>query len=72
MKRVGVLDYGTGNLRSVIKAFEFTGAEVSIIRSPVEFAVIDALIFPGQGTFDQCMGSLAASGLDKFIIKWIS
>ena len=49
MKRVGVLDYGTGNLRSVIKAFEFTGAEVSIIRSPVELAVIDALIFPGQG-----------------------
>ena len=71
MKRVGVVDYGTGNLRSVIKAFEFTGAEVSIIRSPVELAVIDALIFPGQGTFDQCMGSLAESGLDKFIIKWI-
>ena len=46
-----MLDYGTGNLRSVSKAFEFTGAEVSIIRSPVELAVIDALIYPGPVSY---------------------
>ena len=71
MKRVGVIDYGTGNLRSVVKAFECTGAKVSIINEPVKFTAIDALVFPGQGTFDQCMGSLVETGLDKFIIKWI-
>tara|TARA_B100000035_G_scaffold87350_1_gene73353 strand:- start:2604 stop:3224 length:621 start_codon:yes stop_codon:yes gene_type:complete len=71
MKRVGVIDYGTGNLRSVVKAFECTGAKVSLINKPIEFSDIDALIFPGQGTFDQCMQSLVKTGLDKFIIKWI-
>ena len=71
MKRVGVIDYGTGNLRSVVKAFECTGAKVYIINEPVEFTDIDALVFPGQGTYDQCMGSLVGTGLDKFIIKWI-
>ena len=71
MKRVGVIDYGTGNLRSVVKAFECSGAKVSIINEPVDFTDIDALVFPGQGTFDQCMGSLVETGLDKFIIKWI-
>ena len=58
MKKVGVIDYGTGNLRSVVKAFEYAGANVSIINEPVEFTDIDALVFPGQGTFDQCMGKI--------------
>ena len=71
MTRVGVIDYGTGNLRSVIKAFEFIGAEVLCISTPSESSEIDVLVFPGQGTFDQCMGSLHETGLDKFIKNWI-
>ena len=32
--KIGVVDYGTGNLRSVVKAFEFLGSEVTILREP--------------------------------------
>ena len=71
MKKVGVIDYGTGNLCSVVKAFEFIGASVSLIRTPNDSSNIDALVFPGQGTFDQCMGSLAKTGLDELIKNWI-
>ena len=71
MKKVGVIDYGTGNLRSVVKAFEFIGAEVTLVCRPEDAARIEALVFPGQGTFDQCMGSLAKTGLDEFIKNWI-
>mgnify|MGYP001341264010 CR=1 FL=1 len=71
MKKVGVIDYGTGNLCSVVKAFEFIGANVSLIRTPNESSNIDALVFPGQGTFDQCMASLVKTGLDTFIQRWI-
>ena len=71
MKKVGVIDYGTGNLRSVVKAFEFIGAEVRLITCPAEATAIEALVFPGQGTFDQCMGSLAKTGLDQLIKNWI-
>ena len=71
MKKVGVIDYGTGNLRSVVKAFEFIGAEVTMVCRPEDAANIEALVFPGQGTFDQCMGSLAKTGLDELIKNWI-
>ena len=71
MKKVGVIDYGTGNLRSVVKAFEFIGAEVTMVCRPEDAAKIEALVFPGQGTFDQCMGSLAKTGLDELIKNWI-
>ena len=71
MKKVGVIDYGTGNLRSVVKAFEFIGADVTMVCRPEDAAKIEALVFPGQGTFDQCMGSLAKTGLDELIKNWI-
>ncbi|OUU39850.1 MAG: imidazole glycerol phosphate synthase subunit HisH [Verrucomicrobia bacterium TMED56] len=72
MKKVGVIDYGTGNLKSVVKAFEHLGAEVSLIHVSKDADEVDALVFPGQGTFDQCMGSLKQTGLDNLIKKWIA
>ena len=69
--KVGVIDYGTGNLRSVVKAFEYLGSDARIITSPSHLDSVQALVFPGQGTFDQCMVSLRKSSLDKSIIDWI-
>ena len=70
-RKIGVIDYGTGNLRSVVKAFEFLGAEASILTDATRFDQVEALVFPGQGTFDQCMSSLRRSSLDKAIVEWI-
>ena len=61
-RNIGVVDYGTGNLRSVVKAFEFLGSKVQVFQSPDGIGEMDALIFPGQGTFDQCMESLRKTG----------
>lgn len=61
--RVTVLDYGAGNLRSVVKAFEHGGAEVTLTSDPAEARRADRLVLPGQGHFGQCMTSLEASGL---------
>ena len=57
MKKVGVIDYGTGNLCSVVKAFEFIGASVSLIRTPNDSSNIDALVFPRR-TFDRVWAAL--------------
>ena len=46
MKKIGVIDYGTGNLCSVMKAFEFIGADVSLVRKPNDSSNIEALVFP--------------------------
>ena len=70
-RKIGIIDYGTGNLRSVVKAFEFLGAEAHIVTEPSQFANMEALIFPGQGTFDQCIRALRLSSLDEAIIRWI-
>ena len=70
-RKIAVIDYGTGNLRSVVKAFELLEAKVSLVTKPSEIEDVDAVIFPGQGNFDQCMSSLEHSGLCKSLKSWI-
>jgi imidazole glycerol-phosphate synthase subunit HisH len=60
---VVVLDYGAGNLRSVVKAFEHEGADVRLTGDPAEAGAAERLVLPGQGHFGQCMGRLEESGL---------
>lgn len=60
---VVVLDYGAGNLRSVVKAFEHEGATVRLTDDPAVARPADRLVLPGQGHFGQCMGRLEESGL---------
>lgn len=60
---VTVLDYGAGNLRSVVKAFEHGGATVRLTGNPAEARRADRLVLPGQGHFGQCMTRLEQSGL---------
>ena len=69
--QIGVIDYGTGNLRSVVKAFEYLNADVRLIEKPNETNDVDAIIFPGQGSYDHCMENLVYSGLDKILKSWI-
>jgi imidazole glycerol-phosphate synthase subunit HisH len=61
--RVVVLDYGAGNLRSVVKAFEHEGADVVLTGDPAVARSADRLVLPGQGHFGQCIGRLEESGL---------
>jgi imidazoleglycerol phosphate synthase glutamine amidotransferase subunit HisH len=49
--KLGVLDYGAGNLRSVLNAFEAIGAHANLVTKPEDFEGIDVLVFPGQGAF---------------------
>jgi imidazole glycerol-phosphate synthase subunit HisH len=70
-RKIAVIDYGTGNLRSVVKAFELLEAKVSLVTKPSEIEDVDAVIFPGQGSFDQCMSFLELSGLRQTLKSWI-
>ena len=70
-RKIAVIDYGTGNLRSVVKAFEHIGAKVCLSSKPEDIQGSDAVVFPGQGSFDQCMNSLRNSGMDEFLKSWL-
>ena len=53
-----MLDYGSGNLRSVHKALVKVGAEAHIVRSPDQIDGAGAMVLPGVGAFDDCINAL--------------
>ena len=65
MTRLGLIDYGMGNLHSVQRAFERLGADVVPVAGGAAMAGCDALVLPGVGAFDPAMERLRAAGLDQ-------
>ena len=59
--RVGLFDYGAGNLHSLSKALEAGGARVTITRSWEEALALDALVLPGVGSFGAAVRSLTGA-----------
>ncbi|EPY50492.1 imidazoleglycerol-phosphate synthase [Schizosaccharomyces cryophilus OY26] len=59
---VSILDYGSGNVRSLVNAIQHLGYEVDWIRNPDEIEKAECLIFPGVGNFGFVCESLAKEG----------
>lgn len=56
---VGILNYGVaGNIRSIQRALEKTGAEILQVLAPSDFNRIDRLVIPGVGSFPDAMEEL--------------
>jgi imidazole glycerol-phosphate synthase subunit HisH len=66
-KKLVVLDYGSGNLRSAQRALERVGAEVDVTSDPSAAANADGLVVPGVGAFEACMTGLRSIGGEKII-----
>jgi imidazole glycerol-phosphate synthase subunit HisH len=58
--KVAVLDYGSGNLRSVERALARVGADVTVISDFATAFDADGLVVPGVGAFAACMTGLRA------------
>jgi glutamine amidotransferase len=59
-----MVDYGMGNRRSVVKAFEHIGTTLLQTSDPDELRTADGLVVPGVGAFPEAMRRLTALGLD--------
>jgi glutamine amidotransferase len=55
---IALIDYGSGNLRSVHKALLQVGAKVQLAREPGEMTGARGLVLPGVGAFDDCIHAL--------------
>jgi imidazole glycerol-phosphate synthase subunit HisH len=55
---IALLDYGSGNLRSVHKALLKVGATVRLAQRPDEMRDARAIVLPGVGAFDDCINAL--------------
>ena len=62
-----VLDYGSGNLRSVVRAVERAGAEVTLTSDFGAGLAADGLVVPGVGAYAACMAGLYAVKGDRLI-----
>lgn len=70
--RVAMIDYGSGNLRSVEKALQHAGAEVFRAASPEALADCAAIVLPGVGSFGDCARSLQERGLTDPLRAWLA
>ncbi len=58
-----VVDYGMGNLKSVLNAFSKLGADIAVSGDPRVVEGASAIVLPGVGAFGRCMENLETRGL---------
>jgi imidazole glycerol phosphate synthase glutamine amidotransferase subunit len=68
---IGIVDYGAGNLRSVIKAFDFLGFKSRLVDRAAALDGAELLVLPGVGAFGEAARQLKASGLFDPIRDWL-
>lgn len=72
MQSIAVIDYGMGNLRSVVKALEHVAGKnhrIELTSDPVRVLQANRVVFPGQGAAGDCMRAIDEYGLRETIIE---
>jgi imidazole glycerol-phosphate synthase subunit HisH len=68
MRRVGIIDYGQGNIFSIGKAIQKLQTEFVISENVEELSSCSHIVLPGVGAFPSAMRKLKERNLDKFIV----
>ncbi len=68
MKRIGIVDYGVGNLFSLRSSLSAIGVDPVVSGDPAVLAACERIILPGVGAFGDAAEKLRATGLDRFLI----
>ena len=71
MKYTAIVDYGVGNLKSVVNAMAYIGQETLVTGDPQELERADAIILPGVGAFPDAAGKLRQTGLGKALLEQV-
>ncbi len=66
---IAIVDYGVGNLFSLISSFKKIGADIVVTSDPDVINKADGIILPGVGAFEDAAKKLRDSGLDEVIIS---
>lgn len=66
---IGLIDYGVGNLFSLVSSFGMIGEAAEIVRTPEEVRGADKLILPGVGAFGDARQKLAVHGMDEAVLE---
>ena len=66
---IAIVDYGVGNLFSLISSFNKIGADIVVTADSQVISRADGIILPGVGAFEDAARKLRDSGLDKVIVE---
>ncbi len=66
---IAIVDYGMGNIRSVLNALREVGSDGELTSDPSDIARRNKLILPGVGAFGEAMINLRQSGVDEALEK---
>ncbi len=66
---IAIVDYGIGNLFSVVSSFKYIGVDARVTSDADEIRQADKIILPGVGAFGDAIKKLRETGLDKVIIE---
>ncbi len=69
MNHIGVVDYGVGNLFSLLSSLRAVEADPIVSGDPKVLAACDHIILPGVGAFGDAAAKLQENGLDQFLIE---
>ena len=67
--QITIIDYGIGNLLSVVRAFEYCGADVIVTNNPANIRKARHLVLPGVGAFSDGMQGLRGLGIIDSIVE---
>ncbi len=70
--RIAVVDYGMGNLASVVKALERSGADVRVTQSATAVRDAAGVVLPGVGAFRDAAARLEDGGLGAAVLERIA
>jgi imidazole glycerol-phosphate synthase subunit HisH len=68
---LALLDYGSGNIRSVERALLAAGADVRRVSTPEGLDAAHGVVLPGVGAFDDCLNALRRQELGEAVRRWI-
>ncbi len=69
---IALIDYGSGNVRSVFNALKFHGADVRLTADLAEIDSAEKVILPGVGAFGDCVSGLRDRGLWEPVKAWLA
>ena len=64
---IGVINYGMGNVGSVVKALDYLGIDNILGETPEDFVNVEKIILPGVGAFRDVMNNLISRGWVDFL-----
>lgn len=67
---IGIVDYGAGNVASVMYALEALGIEAVLSADPAILSTAEKIIFPGVGEASSAMAKLRLTGIDSFLVSY--